>query len=194
MCSLFYLDAALLQNLEVWVPEIDDTAEKVCLGRDIHPTERAFILREGEGGLCISGVRWGYPNFLRQGVVINARAETVWEKKMFSNGIHYHRAVIPATLFYEWNQKKEKNRFTRRDGSILYMAGFFDMIDNEERFVIVTVQANHSMKEIHDRMPLVLEKEQIEDWIRNEEDAESILRQVPVELKREADYEQLTLF
>lgn len=194
MCSLFYLDAALLQNLETWVPEIDDTAEKVCLGQDIHPTERAFLLRGGTEGLCLSGMKWGYPTFLGQGVVINARAETVWEKKMFANGIHYHRAVIPSTLFYEWNQKKEKSRFRRQDENILYMAGFFDLIDNEERFVIITVPANNSMKEIHDRMPLILEKEQIGDWIWNEKAAESILHQVPVELKRAADYEQLTLF
>ncbi len=51
--------------------------------------------------------RWGYSGLKDKGVIINARQESVWEKRMFSRGMQYHRAVIPAGHFYEWNASKE---------------------------------------------------------------------------------------
>ena len=127
-------------------------------------------------------------------MLINARVESVLEKKIFANGIRYHRAVIPASHFYEWNQRKEKNTFKSKDGEILYLAGFLDIIENEEHFVILTTEANASTKPVHDRMPLILRQDQIEDWLRDEKAAEAMLCQTPEELKRQADYEQMTLF
>ena len=44
------------------------------------------------------------------------------------------------------------------------------------------------MIKVHDRMPLILEKEQLEDWFDNEK-MQVILRQEPVMLKRQAEYE-----
>lgn len=60
--------------------------------------------------------------------------------------------------------------------------------------MILTTKANASMQTVHDRMPLILEKNQIRDWLMDEEAAEKILHQNPVELERQADYEQMTLF
>lgn len=195
MCSLFYIDDKILKAILLEVSETDITAYQVQTGQDIHPTQKAFVMRKsGKNGICLSGIRWGYPGILKSGVLINARVETVLEKKVFANGIHYHRAVIPASFFYEWNRIKEKSKFRRQDEAPLYLAGFFDMINNEEYFVILTTQANASMQTVHDRMPLILEKNQIRNWIMDEKAAKKILYQVPVELKRQADYEQMTLF
>lgn len=69
-----------------------------------------------------------------------------------------------------------------------------DIIENEEHFVILTTEANASTKPVHDRMPLILRQDQIEDWLRDEKAAEAMLCQTPEELKRQADYEQMTLF
>ena len=68
------------------------------------------------------------------------------------------------------------------------------MIENEERFVVLTTQANDSMRRVHDRMPLVLEEEQISNWIYDDNAAQKLLLRVPVLLKRQADFEQMTLF
>ena len=73
------------------------------------------------------------------------------------------------------------------------MAGIADLFDEEVRFVILTTAANESMIKVHDRMPLILEQEQLEDWFDNEK-MQAILRQKPVMLKRQAEYEQLSLF
>lgn len=53
---------------------------------------------------------------------------------------------------------------------------------------------NASMIKVHDRMPLILEKRQIRDWLSDDSAVEDLLKQTPVLLDRETEYEQQTLF
>lgn len=62
------------------------------------------------------------------------------------------------------------------------------------RFVILTTEANTSMKPVHDRMPLILEQNEIVPWILDNEKAGDILHKTPCLLERKSDYEQLSLF
>ena len=57
----------------------------------------------------------------------------------------------------------------------------------------MTTAANESMIKVHDRMPLILEKEQVDSWF-DDNKLEGILHQTPVLLKRKAEYEQQSLF
>ena len=68
---------------------------------------------------------------------------------MFRESVEKRRIVIPASWFYEWNQNKEKNIFYRKDQPTLFMAGFYNVYGNEEYFVILTTQANESVKPVH---------------------------------------------
>ena len=160
---------------------------------DIRPTDVAPVIGQSEHGLELGICRWGYPLSKGKNPVINARVETVMDKPSFQNGILYHRLLIPAGGFYEWNSLKEKSSFARPDSSVLYMAGFCDWFENERRFVILTTTANNSMKKIHDRMPLILEREQITDWFDNNK-MPVLLYQTPTLLNRQTEYEQQSLF
>ena len=191
MCGRYFIDAEMWREIKKICKQIDDSKLKVTQG-DVRPTDMAVVLT-GMGEVHPEHMCWGFMSKYQEGLLINARAETVLDKPSFSNGIWYHRIVIPASGFYEWNRLREKNTFTRSDASVLYLAGFCDWFDNERRFVILTTAANESMLKVHDRMPLILEKEQLEDWFDNEK-MQVILRQEPVMLKRQAEYEQLSLF
>lgn len=195
MCGRYYIDFGLTDEIEELVHSNSRSAldEMKQLIGDILPTNAAPIIEKTDQSLQMSLCKWGFPLQKGKNLVINARAETVLDKPSFSNGIWYHRIVIPASGFYEWNRLREKNTFTRSDASVLYLAGFCDWFDNERRFVILTTAANESMAGIHDRMPLILEQGQLEDWFDNKK-MQDILRQKPVMLKREAEYEQLSLF
>lgn len=160
--------------------------------RDICPSDRASVIGEREGEERIFVARWGYPAPGSSGLVINARAETVLEKKLFQNGIRNHRIVVPAAGFYEWNRNREKYSF-RQGNAALYMAGFEDIFENEHRFVILTTAANASMEPVHDRMPLILEENQIKDWICENSKTEELLKKTPPLLEREGEYEQMKL-
>lgn len=74
------------------------------------------------------------------------------------------------------------------------MAGIYDRCGGRERFCILTAAANASMKDIHDRMPLVLTKEQVSDWIFDESEALQILSEAPPELEKTSDEAQLQLW
>ena len=160
---------------------------------EICPTNVAPVIEKSEHGMKLDICKWGYPLSQGKNLVINVRAESVMDKLAFRNGIQYHRILIPASGFYEWNRLKEKNIFSRYDAPVLYMAGFCDWFENERRFVILTTAANESMRKVHDRMPLILEKEQLKDWF-DDRKMEQILHQEPVQLKQEAEYEQQSLF
>lgn len=194
MCGVFHVDDSTLRGMENIVQSIDDSIRSMRFRRDIHPTDMAPVIYRVNRKLKLSCQSWGYPKIPNGGVIFNARTESVREKKLFSAGIQYHRAVIPAAHFYEWNASREKNTFRRQDGRTMFLAGFYDIIGNKERFVILTTQANDSMRSVHDRMPLVLEERQLEDWICDDRCTNRLLEQVPVLMNRQSEYEQMSLF
>lgn len=194
MCSRYYFDDDTMNDILNIVEETDASLRGMRVNRDIYPTDDAAVMIRSTDGIKLTGIRWGYPGINGSGVIINARAESVLEKKMFRGGIRHRRAVIPARCFYEWSRNKEKNTFRRKDRDTVCMAGFYDLTDGGERFVIITTRANTSMIKVHDRMPLILEKGQIKDWLSNDSAVEYLLGQTPVLLGRETEYEQQTLF
>lgn len=193
MCGRYYIDSDMAEEIETVVRYVDQRIRKKQFSGDIRPTEFAPVIEKPERGLKLDVCKWGYPLAKGNNLVINARTESVMDKIVFRNGLLYHRILIPASGFYEWNRLKEKNTFTRPDAPVLYMAGFCDWFENEKRFVILTTKANASMEKTHDRMPLILEKEQLADWF-DDKKMEQLLQHTPVMLKREAEYEQQSLF
>ena len=65
------------------------------------------------------------------------------------------------------------------------MAGFYNFFKGEPRFIILTTNANSSVREIHHRMPVVLNREQIYTWIPDTEKALQLLYKVPPMLKNQ---------
>ncbi len=204
MCGMYYVDDELEDDIERLIMMVNrerkPSAEavqksipklKACT---VRPTEEAPILAGYEDGVTCRFVRWGLPGFQKGQVIFNARCETALERPTFRAGVRNSRIVIPAACFYEWNSRKEKNTFRRKDGKVLYFAGFCQGSGEEERFAMLTTAANASMAPIHDRMPLILEESEIEPWLYQPDWTESLLRKVPGELSREAEYEQLSLF
>ena len=144
--------------------------------------------------LGIQKMRWGFKAPGGKGLVFNARSESVLEKRMFRDSVSHRRVAVPVSWFYEWNQSKEKYTFTREDGQVLFLAGFYSKYEDGDHFVILTTQANQSMAPVHSRMPLVLERNQVRDWIMDGDGFRELLAQVPAGLARSCEYEQQTLF
>ncbi len=193
MCGRYYIESGWEGEIEDVVQDIDRRIRQEQFIGDVHPTDLAPVIEMENQRLKLNICRWGYSLSKGKNLVINARVESVLDKPSFKNGIQYHRILIPASGFYEWNQLKEKNMFTRSDSTVMYLTGFCDWFENERRFVILTMAANESMKKVHDRMPLILEKEQLRDWFSNDK-MKAILHQKSVMLKRQAEYEQQSLF
>lgn len=153
---------------------------------EVFPTNLAPILIEEEDQVSPVLSSWGFPKYNEKGVIINARAETAFEKKTFRDSLQNRRCIIPSTGFYEWDSEKKKYLFRMEGTNALYMAGMYTNYRDEKRYVILTTDANESIKEIHTRMPLVLPKKEIETWIMDDSATSDLLKQIPPMLVREA--------
>ena len=212
MCCQFYIDYNTMQDI---LRVVDDAAVDISSfgQRDIHPTDPSVIITGDRSGdfqlLRAQEMRWGFPGFDGKQLLINARAESAVEKKSFRDSVLRRRCVIPAGHFYEWDRTKTKIIFTCEGSSSLYMAGFYNYFHSDQgangktgkrggidefRFIILTTEANESMKPVHDRMPLILPENQIRDWIFDDGMVGEILEQSSPMLSRYQEYEQLTLF
>ena len=153
---------------------------------DVYPTNYAPVLLAPAGQnhtLKPFALKWGFPGFKGSSVIINARSETAAEKPLFRKSLQSGRCVIPSSGFYEWDKDKNKFLFNITGGSMLYMAGIFRSYGEYGAFVILTAPANSSMEPYHNRMPVVLLKDECSRWIYdNEFSAEALSRQGP-ELK-----------
>ena len=153
--------------------------------REDHPTHSA-------DPISAEILKWGFPGFDKGKLLINARAESVKTRPTFADSFASRRCVLPAAGFYEWDRKKEKVTFRLGDKPILYLAGIYRPYGAEKRFVVLTREANESMRPVHDRMPLILSKEEVRPWVGNMEEAGGILTKELPQLVAERPYEQMT--
>ena len=208
MCGRFYVDEGTAREIERVIRGVDLRMQKMRTG-DIYPSQSAGILTchsqqknplsagsaaKNSPALELNEMHWGFPQYQKKGLLINARAETALERKTFRESVLHRRCVIPARHFYEWDSDKNKVTFFREGRPVLFMAGFYNRFQDEERFIILTTQANASVSPVHNRMPLVLENGELEDWIYDDKFTEYALHKTPTELWREQEYEQQSLF
>lgn len=155
---------------------------------EIRPNALAPVLLEGRLEL----MRWGYP--LSRTLIINARVETAGEKSLFRESVAMRRCAVPATGFYEWDREKRKHLFRLPGERILYMAGLYERRGGKDRYCILTTAANSSVAPVHDRMPLVLRRDQLEPWLGDSREAAALLRSTPPGLELTSAESQLSLW
>ena len=192
MCGRYFVDDGIERELKNAFQAVNISKFQAKAG-DVHPTELAFILT-GTKEICLTQMRWGFRKKDQKDLLINARVETVKEKPMFNESIRYNRCVIPASGFYEWNKIGEKASFRPLYRKVLFMAGIWQKVENENQFAILTTVPNASVAPVHDRMPLVLDKNEVSQWLTDWERAEILLTKRPALLERRQEFEQLSLF
>ncbi len=158
---------------------------------EIAPTAVAPVLVASGDKVVAEFQRWGIPGW-RGGLMINARAETVCDKPMFRRSMAAQRCVIPASGYYEWDAAKHKYLFRIPDQP-LYLAGIYDNVEGEDRFVVLTTAPNATVKQIHDRMPLILTQDQVRPWLTDDQAALQLLTVEPPALEHSSEDGQLSL-
>ena len=146
---------------------------------DVHPSEAAPVLAPTRrGGAAPFAMRWGYvlPDGRR---IINARSETAAGKPLFRDGLRQRRCVIPAARYYEWDRKGSRARYAihRPDGALMGLAGLYRQAEGGPEFVVLTRAPSPSVAWLHDRMPVLLSREQIPAWIDPGRDPAPLLLQ-----------------
>lgn len=208
MCGRYYIDErtgeeigrivedAAAGNAEGRICRAEMTeAREVFRAGDICPSQSAAVLCAHGNHLEVENMKWGFPGFSKGSLLINARAESALEKKTYRDSVLHRRCVIPAKGFYEWNASKEKFAFEDPDAGLLFMAGCFNWFEDGDHFVILTTEAKGTAARVHERMPLMLDREEIEAWVLDERETEKILhRETEKDLVCGTEYEQMSLF
>lgn len=189
MCGRYFFDLASSELKNYYDQVIPNAASKqIRVGyNEIFPSNHVVTLAVNQESEIVPGVtKWGFQGFKKGQLMINARAETVEEKKTFSKAFRETRCVFPMTGFYEWDQNKQKLLFSPEDSKILYAAGFYRIHKTgagfETESIIMTTKPNETVAPIHDRMPLIIPSSHIKDWITDLEFARKYLSEDMPEL------------
>ena len=193
MCGRYYVDDETAREIERLVRKVSAEMAGQRTG-DIRPSEKSVALIGVDAHMAAKMMYWGFPQQTQKGLLINARSESVLEKPTFRDSVIKRRCIIPARHYYEWDAAKNKAIFYKETEPTIFMAGFYNMFSEQEHFVILTTAANESVQRVHDRMPLILEKTQLEDWLYDAVYWKYVLKQIPAQLKKYQEYEQLSLF
>jgi putative SOS response-associated peptidase YedK len=139
---------------------------------NIGPGQAHWTVRGRNGRAILDRGLWGFAGPQKPGkLVFNARAESIETRPLFRAAFERRRCLIPADGFFEW-QRDDKRRlpwwFHREDGGLLLFAAVFDPPErpaDPPRFSVITIPAAGEVARIHDRMPAILESEQVMPWL-----------------------------
>lgn len=181
MCGRFTLTVPTYEELAeaFGVPPIAGFAEVYRPRYNVAPTDTAWVLRMYRGVRELVSSEWGLvPRWSKTkkqaGRPINARSETLETKPLFRDSFERRRCVVAADGFFEWD-KTDGGRvpywFRPAGGGLLLMAGIWDHWVDEASskkvctFTILTTSASDDVAPLHDRMPVILARRDLQTWI-----------------------------
>ncbi len=201
MCGRF-TDLYTWDEIYAYYAMIDELARNWPGSYNVCPTDEVGVVTKERK---FERMRWGlvprwWSKSLKESARLasfNARAETVRTKPFFRDAFKTGRCLMPITGYYEWHwnnpdDKKEKPQpwyFTRKDGGLMTVAALCeswkDGAENQtiKSCAMVITEPNKFVAEVHDRMPVVLEKSQFDQWMNGTPDeAAELMKPAPEDM------------
>lgn len=150
---------------------------------NIAPTQDVAVVRQTDGRRQLSMMHWGLVPFWATDPsvgsrMINARCETAAEKPAFRAPMRCRRCLVAADGFLEWRKEGKKKQpfyFRRRDDQPFAFAGLWDrwskggQSDAVDSCTILTTDADDLVRQLHDRMPVILSPNDYDAWLNPEQ-------------------------
>ncbi|MHA2788279.1 SOS response-associated peptidase [Corynebacterium sp. S7] len=134
---------------------------------NVAPTQKVPVVRFAGSEASIEPARWGLlPAWKKDETgppLFNARGETVAEKPSFRSAFKARRAIMVLDGYYEWHEKKPYY-VTRQEG-MLYAAALWETGLDQLSTTMVTTASQGKIEWLHDRLPLFLHEDDIEQWV-----------------------------
>lgn len=180
MCGRYYFDLdseelrALYKKIQEQAREEERLAEKIAAG-EVYPSNHVVTLVAEDNQIFPTITRWGFQGFKKNQLLINAKSETVEEKKTFAKPFLTNRCVFPMSGFYEWDSNKQKFFFT--SDQVIYAAGFYRIHKSgkEMESIIMTTSPNVSVSKVHDRLPVLVGKKDIAAYVSDLDFARNLI-------------------
>jgi putative SOS response-associated peptidase YedK len=108
-------------------------------------------------------------------LLFNVRSEGVATANFWKNKCATNRCIVPASSFFEWKDSKKgpKSKYEIKvlDREFFGIAGVWAEWRNpktqkwERTFATFTSEPNSSMRELHDRQPVILDSKDFQEWL-----------------------------
>jgi putative SOS response-associated peptidase YedK len=157
---------------------------------NIPPSSDILVVRERKGVTEAEMIRWGLvPSWAKDPSIgnrmANVRSDTALEKSSFRAAMQKRRCLIPADVFYEWQdvpgQKRRKPyAVALKDGEIFSLGGIWEAWRSREdgewviTCAILTTEPNEVLAPIHDRMPVIIRPDDYRSWLDQSTKAEDV--------------------
>jgi putative SOS response-associated peptidase YedK len=177
MCGRFTQQRPTSELAEIFDAEdrVDAPGERY----NVAPTDEAAVVVQRDDQRAVMAFRWGLiPHWAENRRVgsrmFNARAETLGRSPAFRYALDRRRCVVPVDSFYEWRREgsvRQPFRIARADGLPLALAGLWAGWRDPETdevvrsFSIITGEPTEAVRELHDRMPVVLDEDEWPHWL-----------------------------
>ncbi|MGI6056902.1 MAG: SOS response-associated peptidase [Bilifractor sp.] len=174
----------------------DTLAREFKTSGEIRPTDIAAVIAPSSSEeKTVYPMVWGYHIPGVKGPVVNARIESARDKASFSSDWRRHRCIIPASCYFEWEHIKmpdgrvktgEKYAIRPRSSGLTFLAGLYRIEESRGLkypvFTVLTREPTAELARIHNRMPVILPREAIDDWIRPDADPDKIASDMPEDM------------
>ena len=145
---------------------------------NIRPTHSSPVVIETEKGRVLENMRWGLVPSWSKDIKIGYKLFNARDDKVFTSpvwrGIYKRRALVPATGYFEWTKTTPKHKFFfhPKQTELFSFAGIYDVWHDAEgkemkTYTIITTEPNKETAKVHDRMPVILHKEDENQWLDN---------------------------
>jgi len=176
MCGRFALYSSF-QSIKDYA-DLLNKSDELDANYNVAPGQEIPVITNQEDQYNLKFCKWGLIPFWAKDEkigykLINTRSETIAEKPSFKYAFQLRRCLIPANGFYEW-RKSDKQPFfiSVKDRELFSFAGIWEIWKSPvgkqiSSCSIITTSANEKLKDIHHRMPVILQKEDESSWLSN---------------------------
>ena len=195
MCTRYALEKDLpeLADITTFVSRslltqkfIDTHARPLITNGEVRPTDIVPVIApNSKGQRSAFPMQWGFLAKDNKRTLFNARVETAGIKPTFKDAWMSHRCIIPASYYYEWEHMKsidgkvktgQKYAVQPKGHTITWLCGLYRIEEGYPVFVVLTKEPTAELAKIHDRMPVMLPENLINDWINPSSNPDEIIR------------------
>ena len=163
---------------------------------EIRPTDMAAVIAPNKRGeRSVFPMLWGFYEESLHKPLVNCRVETARIKSLWSESWKKRRCVIPASYYFEWKHYADSNGKVKtgekyaiqpRGSDVTYLAGLYRIEESRDLkypvFAVLTRAPTDNLREIHDRMPVILPESAIDEWIDPDGEPSKIVGKAITEL------------
>ena len=164
---------------------VDTHARPLVTQGEVRPTDIVPVVAPNSKGIrTVFPMQWGFLGKDGKRTLFNAREETASAKPTFKDAWKSHRCIIPASYYFEWEHFKSpdgkiktghKYAIQPEGHTVTWLCGLYRIEDGYPVFVVLTKESTGMLAKIHDRMPLMLPREMVDEWINPTADPEKLI-------------------